>query len=238
MIQKEHFLEQHDPERKDFQIDRIILFSDAVFAIAITLLIIEIKAPDIHELGHITTQGILEQLHGLFTKFIGFIVSFFVIAIYWRSHHRIFGFVNQYSERLIWLNIFFLFTIVLMPFSSAYYSENAQFDIPFYFYCGNIMLTGITNLLLLNHVFNPKNKLVGHRPTERYLHTFKMRSIITPAIFLSGIVLCPFFPILARFCFAFTWPMFVILNRYYRYKYKDSESHPAKRIKNKKAPTE
>jgi uncharacterized membrane protein len=235
MEQKEHFLEQHDPERKDFQIDRIILFSDAVFAIAITLLIIEIKAPNVHELEHITTDTILGQLSHLTGKFIGFVVSFFVIAIYWRSHHRIFGFVNQYSERLIWLNILFLFTIVLMPFSSAYYSENAQFDIPFYFYCGNILLTGIANLLLLKYVFNPKNKLVAHHPTERYLHTFKTRSIITPAIFLSGILLCPFFPILARFCFAFTWPVFAILNRYYRYKYKDRENHHPKK-KSTKSP--
>ena len=237
MVQKEHFLEQHDPERKDFQIDRIILFSDAVFAIAITLLIIEIKAPEI-EATHNSTTEILGQLRGLTTKFIGFIVSFFVIAIYWRSHHRIFGFVSQYSEKLIWLNILFLFTIVLMPFSSAYYSENAQYNIPFYFYCCNILLTGITNFWLLNHVFNPKNKLVEHLPTARYIHTFRARSIITPAIFLSGILLCPFFPFVARLCFAFTWPVLAILNRYYRHKYKEPETHPAKRIKNKKAPTE
>jgi uncharacterized membrane protein len=142
MQSKSHFLEQHDPERKDFQIDRIILFSDAVFAIAITLLVIEIKAPHV-EPGD-TDGKMLSDLSHLIAKFTGFIVSFFVIAIYWRSHHRIFGFVNQYSERLIWLNIFFLFTIVLMPFSSAYYSENFQYGVPFYFYIGNILLTGIS----------------------------------------------------------------------------------------------
>jgi uncharacterized membrane protein len=210
MVQKEHFLEQHDPERKDFQIDRIILFSDAVFAIAITLLIIEIKAPNIHELEHITTEAILGQLNRLIGKFIGFIVSFFVIAIYWRSHHRIFGFVNQYSERLIWLNILFLFTIVLMPFSSAYYSENAQYDIPFYFYCGNILLTGIANLLLLNHVFNQKKQTgrsSAHRTLPAYFqnalhyyacHISKRNFTLSVLPYIGSLLLCFY---LARICY-------------------------------------
>ena len=112
----------HSELKKEFQLERLILFSDAVFAIAITLLIIEIKVPEIHkeELSELT---VLQALAQLAPKFAGFLVSFLLIGQYWVMHHRMFGFVINYTERLIWLNILLLLTIVLMPFSTAFYSE-------------------------------------------------------------------------------------------------------------------
>jgi uncharacterized membrane protein len=218
MLQKEHFLEQHDPDRKDFQVDRIILFSDAVFAIAITLLIIEIKPPLVHD-GFTAGQQ-LDQLTDLIPKFIAFLISFFVIAIYWRSHHRIFGFVGAYSSRLIFINSLFLFTIVLMPFSSAYFSENFGFNIPFIFYNTNIVVTGITNYCFIRYVFNPKSKLVKHAPTEMFLHLFKARAIAIPIFFIAVniIVLFGFAP--SPFIYFLIWPMFYILRKYNERKYK------------------
>ncbi|OCX51740.1 hypothetical protein BEL04_17145 [Mucilaginibacter sp. PPCGB 2223] len=231
MEQHEHFLEQHDPERKDFQIDRIILFSDAVFAIAITLLVIEIKVPHIGP--HDTNDEILSGLAELIPKFIGFIISFFVIAAFWRSHHRVFGFVSQYSEKLIWLNTFFLFSIVLMPFSSAYYSEYSGHNIPYYFYNCNIILSGIFNYWLVSFVFNSKSKLITHRPTQKFLKIFKARATITPLVFLAGVIICPFWPLLSRFAFMFTWPLFFIAERYYGRKYAH-ETVPAGHAQRKK----
>lgn len=214
---KEHFLEQHDPERKDFQIDRIILFSDAVFAIAITLLVIEIKAPEV-ELGAPIYEQ-LNQLASLIPKFIGFIISFFVIAVYWRSHHRMYGFVNRYTDRLIWLNFWFLFFIVLMPFSSAYYSENTGFAVPFYFYYGNIIATGIVNYLVIRYVFNSGNKIVEHEPTVVFKKLFIGRSVTIPFVFTFGILIAPVFPWLAKFTPVLIWPVFILLRRYYGKKY-------------------
>ena len=111
-------MSEHGDLKKEFQIERMILFTDAVFAIAITLLVIEIKAPIISEYSSFNQT--LNQLFDLIPRFMGFIMSFFVIAIYWRSHHRLFSFLKSYDDRIIWLNFFFLFFIVLMPFSSSY----------------------------------------------------------------------------------------------------------------------
>lgn len=69
----------HNELRKEFQLERLILFSDAVFAIAITLLVIEIKIPEVHE-GAITDNVLLHKLALLIPKFIGFIISFLLIA--------------------------------------------------------------------------------------------------------------------------------------------------------------
>src|SRR4051794_16269100 len=100
----------HNELKKEFQLERMILFSDAVFAIAITLLALEIKVPEIDK--HIVSDALLaDKLNELIPKFIGFFVSFFVIGIYWVAHHRMFGFVVNYNQRLLWLNLFFLLAV-------------------------------------------------------------------------------------------------------------------------------
>src|SRR5258705_4229921 len=118
----------HNEFRKEFQLERMILFSDAVFAIAITLLVIEIKIPDKHEMQlaeGVSDKAILHALGLLIPKFLGFLISFMLIGLYWTIHHRMFGFVTAYDRRLLFLNLVFLFLIALMPFSTGFYSEFA-----------------------------------------------------------------------------------------------------------------
>src|SRR5262245_21540132 len=114
----------HNELKKEFQLERLILFSDAVFAIAITLLVIEIKIPEV-ERDQLSDNALLGALGHLIPKFIGFIVSFLLIGLYWSVHHRMFGFVTNYDAKLRFLNLLFLFFVVLMPFSTGFYSEYA-----------------------------------------------------------------------------------------------------------------
>jgi TMEM175 potassium channel family protein len=113
----------HNELKKEFQLERLILFSDAVFAIAITLFVIEIRIPEPH--GQISDKTLLNSLGQLIPKFVGILISFILIGLYWTIHHRMFGFVTSYNRRLIILNLVFLFFIVLMPFSTGFYSEYA-----------------------------------------------------------------------------------------------------------------
>src|SRR5215204_1150393 len=116
----------HNELRKEFQLERMVLFSDAVFAIAITLLVIEIKIPEKAELEEgISNHSLLLALVHLIPKFLGFIISFMLIGIYWTVHHRMFGYVTSYTPKLLRLNLLFLFFIALMPFSTGFYSEYA-----------------------------------------------------------------------------------------------------------------
>src|SRR4051812_43795441 len=108
----------HNEIKREFQLERLILFSDAVFAIAITLLVIEIKIPEIH--GDVSDSVLLRSLGHLVPKFVGFLISFMLIGIYWSAHHKLFGFVTSYNRRLIFLNLLFLFFIALMPFSTGF----------------------------------------------------------------------------------------------------------------------
>ena len=74
----------HNELKKEFQLERLILFSDAVFAIAITLLVIEIKIPDNHE--NVSDKLLLRSLGHLVPKFMGFLISFMLIGEIGRAH--------------------------------------------------------------------------------------------------------------------------------------------------------
>ena len=223
MKQQDHLLDQHDPERRDFQIERLILFTDAVFAIAITLLIIEIKAPEGH---HKNTHEQIVDLLNMIPKFAGFVMSFFVIAIYWRSHHRIFGFVTNFTEKLIWMNMLFLFTVVLMPFSSAYFSENQMQTVPFVFYNANVILMALVNYRIISYVFNPANNISAHLPSAQFLHLFRMRATAIPLFFFCCILILlifgapiSIFGVPFPVIYGLIWPMMFMLNRYNKRKF-------------------
>jgi len=174
----------HNELKKEFQLERLILFSDAVFAIAITLLVIEIKIPEIHETP-VTDNAVLHKLAELIPKFIGFLVSFILIGQYWIVHHRMFSFVINFTDRLIWLNILFLFAIALMPFSTGFYSEYVLRGVvtPVIFYTGNIALLGLANFLMWRYLSNQKNKLTENL-TPALAKYFSLRTLTVPIIFV------------------------------------------------------
>lgn len=231
-------MSEHSELKKEFQIERMILFTDAVFAIAITLLIIEIKAPEIH--SGMNLSDMTDQLLNLVPKFIGFIISFFVIAIYWRSHHRMFSFIKDYDDKLIWLNFFFLFSIILMPFSSAYYSDNTMYSLPFWFYALNITLTGMLNYAMLAYIINHRGRISDGFDDLKVRQLARWRTLIVPAIFLLGVIVDIILPaknnlnMLSRFTPMLIWPAIMILNKFFG-KVHDLEYHPKPvRKRNKK----
>lgn len=198
--------------KKEFQIERMILFSDAVFAIAITLLIIEIKPPHSGDKYDIT---LLNQLLNMTPKFIGFLVSFLVVGQYWITHHKLFGFVKDYNTKLLWLNLFFLLTIVFMPFSSALYSENIFVNLSFIIYSLNIVITGLFNFWLWRYVGNPKNNLSEHLDNKVLLNFYSFRAFIIPTVFLIAIPISIINPWIAKFSPILIFP----LMKYARKKY-------------------
>ena len=196
----------HNELKKEFQLERLILFSDAVFAIAITLLVIEIKIPEIHE-KPVTDNAVLHKLAELIPKFVGFLVSFLLIGQYWIVHHRMFSFVINFTDRLIWLNILFLFAIALMPFSTGFYSEYVLRGVvtPVIFYTGNIALLGLANFLMWRYLSNQKNNLTENL-TPALSKYFSLRALTVPIIFVIFSFVYLYNPTIAFFI-----PMFIPL---------------------------
>lgn len=175
---------QHDL-KKEFQLERMILFSDAVFAIAITLLAIEIKVPAIDR--HIATDAmLLHSLDELIPKFIGFFISFYIIGLYWTIHHRMFGYVVNYDKKLLWMNLVFLMAIVLMPFSTAFYSEYVVHFLktPIVIYVLNIVLLGSMNFVIWRYINKPGLHLT-EGVTEDDRKYFSFRAALVPIVFVA-----------------------------------------------------
>ena len=107
-------------KENEIEFSRIVAFSDGVFAIAITLLVLNLSVPE-HIPGDDLTKALLDQHQDLFA----YALSFAVIGRFWIVHHRFFGDVVGFDSRLIALNLFYLAWIVLLPFSSQVLGDHA-----------------------------------------------------------------------------------------------------------------
>lgn len=187
--------------KKEFQLERMILFSDAVFAIAITLLALELKIPD---LGNKATENdLLHALGHLVPKFFGFLISFFLVGLYWTIHHRMFGFVINYDKKLMMLNLLFLLSIVMMPFSTGIYGEYStpktiHLITPVAVYVVNICFTGIMNYFLWSYLSNPVHQL-SEGVSEHVRKQGRMRSLVVPTVFLLALGVAFLNPYIARY---------------------------------------
>jgi uncharacterized membrane protein len=109
--------DNNHPQGESVAKSRTEALSDGIFAFAMTLLVISLAVPPIPEKdAPVLLPGILA---GMWGEFLIFVIAFFVIASFWLSHHRIVRRVEYVNDRVIWINILFLFFIVLIPFTTA-----------------------------------------------------------------------------------------------------------------------
>lgn len=189
---------RHHASKTNFQLERFSFFSDGVFAIAITLLAIEIKIP---VLASHTDRELAEHFPELALKFLGFLISFGIIGHYWSVHLKIIGYLRQATQTVIWLNLLFLFSIVLLPFSSGLLGENSsnmRMHIPYTIYVGNILFTSFTNWLLWRYISNPKYQLLTHAISKSRIRLGMYRTLTVPAVFLVSLLLSFLLPMAAR----------------------------------------
>jgi uncharacterized membrane protein len=102
-------------------LERIVFFSDAVFAIAITLLALEIRLPESERL--LEDGELIVQLSGIWHSYLGYFLSFMVIGIFWMAHHRKFLLIKRYDSKLMMFNLLILMVIAFIPFPSSLISK-------------------------------------------------------------------------------------------------------------------
>ncbi len=108
----------------DLGLERLIFFSDAVFAIVITLLALDIRLPAIAQ--QLNDADVVNNLTAITPKFLAYFLSFFIIGSYWAGHHRQFNLVKRYDRLLLWLNLTLLAFIGLVPFATSLLSEHGN----------------------------------------------------------------------------------------------------------------
>ena len=188
-------------------LERTAYFSDAVFAIAITLLVLDIRLPEVSE-EQLRTE-LPSLVIGLGPKFLSFVITFLVIGFYWLAHHRMFHYINRYDTRLLWMNILFLMSVAFLPFPTSVLSRESttlnfvegsssieltlfsggssaseQFAVAFY--AGSVAVTG----LLLSGLWwyaATENRLTTDHLTPRLASFVLLGALTTPLIFLLSI---------------------------------------------------
>ncbi|WP_294192088.1 TMEM175 family protein [uncultured Sphingomonas sp.] len=131
-----------DQEHDRAQLERMAFFSDAVFAIAMTLLVVEVKLPHI---ARMEDELLARALLSLVPSYIGFLVSFLVLARFWVSHHLTLGEMRATSPTLVWANLFLLLAVAFTPFPTAIVAEYAQLRVGVGFYALWLILLGVLN---------------------------------------------------------------------------------------------
>jgi len=214
--------------RKQFQVERLILFSDAVFAIAITLLVIEIKLP--HFESGFTQAQIIHALGEKVPDLIAFLLSFVVIGQFWTTHHKLFGYVQGYTTKLLWLNLHMLLWIALMPFSTYLIMEFGNLDIIWFWYSCNLALISLSLVFLWIYV-GKHPALCTVADDKPFLRYVTRRSIIVTLIFIAGGLLTfsswDFGKTVSRFLFIVIFPVLTLMRKKYEKAIANKNKRPA-----------
>lgn len=174
---------------RGLQFERLLFFSDAVFAIAITLLIIDIRLPA----ERLASEASLQRaLLGLIPNYVGFLISFIVIGQFWAGHRQLFSYASDCTPRTLLLNMVLLFAIAFLPFPTAVVNAYGGTTTGVLFYAGWLLFAGVINLLLVHSVHRSEEHLVEPlSDTHRY---GRLRAWMPILIASCGIVAGSFYP--------------------------------------------
>jgi uncharacterized membrane protein len=166
--------DQPTPALSKHRLDALV---DGIFAVAMTLLVIDLRLP---EHAHVSGEAALQQaLAGLLPNLASWLISFFVLAIFWIAHHRLFSMVRHIDQALLWLTVVVLAGASLLPFASAVNSQYASLTGQV-IYSGVMMLIAVALLLMARHI---------HRHPALCAHPLALGAYRATLVRSSGVIL-------------------------------------------------
>jgi uncharacterized membrane protein len=189
-------LKSRDDHNAHRQFERLVFFSDAVFAIAITLLVLDLRAPA----GPLDRQA----LQDIFPKVLGFGISFFVIGIYWIAHHELFGALEREDGPLKVANLAFLASIVFLPFPTSVIAGRVNSTASVVFYALSVASVGLLLVMLTLVARRPALMRAGE--TRGRTLGLVMRSLSAPLVFIASAIVAIWRPNLAALLWLAVWP--------------------------------
>jgi uncharacterized membrane protein len=163
--------------------DRMNAFSDGVFAVIITILVLELRPPK---------EASFAALLALWPTAISYAISYLFIAIVWVNHHHLLRFPDVATHRLIWGNFAHLFAVSLMPFATAWIASSRLGAVPVAFYAGDFFLVNATYLLLCMEAVD---RSAPHKVEPQARLTMRIRSLATLAVFAAAGIVALRYPI-------------------------------------------
>src|SRR5262252_10109813 len=168
--------------RRNAKPDRLAAYSDAVFAVIVTIMVLELRAPD---------QSAFSALRPLWPTAISYAVSYLFIAIIWINHHYLMRFVGPPTLKLIWINFVHLFMVSLLPFATAWIARTRLASSPVVFYAGLFVCIDIAYNFFEREVLARAD--ASHVP-ERTRRLARRRSLVVLAIFATAMLVAFFLP--------------------------------------------
>jgi uncharacterized membrane protein len=178
-------------EENEIEFSRIVAFSDGVFAIAITLLVLNLGVDEGVRDGELG-RALWDQHQDLFA----YVLSFAVIGRFWLVHHRFFGEVTGFDSRLIWLNLFYLAWIVLIPFSSQVLGDYGGSSAAEVLYAGNLVGVMLSGTLL----FADAQRAGLTRTESAEAREGRWHALLIALVFAASIPVALVNPDLAPYC--------------------------------------
>ena len=195
--------------------NRVMNFSDAIFAFAATLLVLKIDLPVLD--GVDINTALPGALINLWPQYLANIITFFVIGHYWLEHHAIFSKIKRYNSILVWLNIILLISVAFLPFPVDLYGDH--YNVPFVvaFYSGALAIVGLLNLIIWVYASSGRRLIDNNMSQEKITH-FTIKASISPIGF--GLAVPPSFihPLVAQFSWAFLILGIILVNKLYKFR--------------------
>lgn len=175
---------------------RLEAFTDAVIAIVMTILVLELHQP---------TTDTLAGLAGVERKIFIYIVSFVMLAIYWNNHHHMFQLVHKIDGRVLWANNFFIFTLTLVPFATAWVGDFIDSLVPQLTYGIVVLLANSAYLILTRELIRINGR---HSKLSEFFQRYN-KSYVTILLNILGLILGvlihPYFVLIVNISILIMW---------------------------------
>ncbi len=181
---------------------RITAFSDGVFSIAITLLVLNLHVP--------TVPGkLLDQLRTQWPSLSSYLLSFVIVGIYWVAHHNMFHYIKRSDRPFLWINILLLMCVAFIPFPAGLLGQYSGQRISLITYASSLILTNLM-LSLLWWYATSNHRLVDQDIDPHFVRTVNRRNMTAPVVYLVSIGLSFLSPLASLIVF-FLFPLYYII---------------------------
>jgi uncharacterized membrane protein len=165
-------------------LERIVFMSDAVFAIALTLLVLDVRLPDLP--WAVSAQEFARGLAGIAPQILCYVMSFLVLGLYWSNHHHNFSYIVRYDSPLIWFNLIQLLFVALLPFPTRLIAEHSNQTLAWVVYALNNIAINVCGLLAFWHAW--RGGLMLPNCPERLVWGRVWRSLYAVVFFSAAIL--------------------------------------------------
>jgi uncharacterized membrane protein len=182
---------RHYNELAGRRLDRIAALSDGVFAIAMTLIVLEIHVPDPGPVQ--SEQDLWSALLTLGPRLLTYLLSFLTLGIFWSAQQTQLNLFATADRDLSWLQLVFLATVALMPFSTSLLAEFITFRLALVAYWANILLLGV--IVYLAMIYAEGHGLLNKDTTPVMTKVIKRRIVAAQGLYAFGALLCLISPL-------------------------------------------